>query len=340
VEGGTAEGGTVRPLDGAGLDLAEGSPVQPRPRRGRALGLVGESGCGKAMTALSVLGLLPAGARITSGSVRFDGADLARASERELREVRGNTVGMVFQDPMSSLNPTATIGAQVAEPLPRHRDIGRSEAGQRAVEAQRLLGLPQPGERMKNYPHRLSAGMRQRVAIAMALVRARLMIADEPVSALDVSVQAQILDLMRELPREKGLAYLFISHDPAVVRYIADRVGVMYLAKWLRPVPWKRCSPGRCTPPRAGSSRPPAGCRGERPAPVRRACAASRRPPRRRPRAAGSVRAVRTSGTCASGSRPRPWSPSSPVTRSPITFRRSRTYGRTRPRAEPRRGAP
>ncbi|MFE4723012.1 ABC transporter ATP-binding protein, partial [Streptomyces sp. NPDC056728] len=169
---------TVHALDGISLDLAAGE----------ALGVVGESGCGKTMTALSVLGLLPPGGRITGGRVLFDGVDLAAAPAPVLQDVRGNTIGMVFQDPLTSLNPTMTIGRQVAEPLLLHRGVSRKEAWARAEETLRLVGMPQPAERMKAYPHQLSGGMRQRVAIAMALVcEPKLLIAYEPTTALDVT---------------------------------------------------------------------------------------------------------------------------------------------------------
>lgn len=159
--------------------------------------MVGESGCGKTMTALSVLGLLPPGGAVASGRVLFDGHDLASAGEPVLRDVRGNTIGMVFQDPLTSLNPTMTIGAQVAEPLLLHRPVSKQEAWARAEEMLGLVGMPQPSERMKAYPHQLSGGMRQRVAIAMALVcEPKLLIADEPTTALDVTTQHQILELI------------------------------------------------------------------------------------------------------------------------------------------------
>ncbi|NSC24071.1 ABC transporter ATP-binding protein [Streptomyces albus subsp. chlorinus] len=213
---------TVRALDGVSLRLAPGE----------ALGLVGESGSGKTMTALSVLGLLPPGARVTSGRVLLEGTDLAAAGERVLRGVRGDSVGVVFQDPLSSLNPTMTIGAQVAEPLLLHRGVGRAEARERAREMLRLVGLPQPGERMKSYPHQLSGGMRQRVAIAMALVcEPKLLIADEPTTALDVTTQHQILELLGELRERLGMAVVLVSHDLGVIARRVDRVAVMYAGR-------------------------------------------------------------------------------------------------------------
>ncbi|MEU8915487.1 ABC transporter ATP-binding protein [Streptomyces nigrescens] len=212
-------GRTVRALDGIDLDLAPGE----------ALGIVGESGCGKTMTALSVLGLLPPGGKITGGRILFDGTDLAAAPEPVLRKVRGHTVGMVFQDPLTSLNPTLTIGAQVAEPLLLHTRLTRAEAWARAEETLRLVGLPRPAERLKNYPHQLSGGMRQRVAIAMALVcEPRLLIADEPTTALDTTTQHQILELIDSLRARLGMAMILVSHDLGVIARRVDRVAVMY----------------------------------------------------------------------------------------------------------------
>ncbi|MFG2827778.1 dipeptide ABC transporter ATP-binding protein [Streptomyces sp. NPDC048434] len=212
-------GRTVHALDG--IDLA----VAP----GEALGIVGESGCGKTMTALSVLGLLPPGGKITGGRILFEGTDLAATREPVLRDVRGNTVGMVFQDPLSSLNPTLTIGAQVAEPLLLHRRMTRAEAWAKAEETLRLVGMPRPAERLKSYPHQLSGGMRQRVAIAMALVcEPRLLIADEPTTALDVTTQHQILELIDELRARLGMAMILVTHDLGVIARRVDRVAVMY----------------------------------------------------------------------------------------------------------------
>ncbi|MFF7653573.1 dipeptide ABC transporter ATP-binding protein [Streptomyces sp. NPDC007983] len=213
---------TVHALDGVSLDLAPGE----------ALGLVGESGCGKTMTALSILGLLPGGGRITGGSLTFAGTDLASAPEPVLRGVRGNSIGMVFQDPLTSLNPTMTIGAQVAEPLLLHKGVAKAEAWRRAEEMLRLVGLPKPGERLRSYPHQLSGGMRQRVAIAMALIcEPRLLIADEPTTALDVTTQAQILELIDELRARLGMAMILVTHDLGVIARRVDRVAVMYAGR-------------------------------------------------------------------------------------------------------------
>ncbi|MEU3188717.1 ABC transporter ATP-binding protein [Streptomyces sp. NPDC006923] len=213
---------TVHALDGISLDLAPGE----------ALGVVGESGCGKTMTALSVLGLLPAGGAVTAGRILFDGHDLAAGGERLLRDVRGDTIGMVFQDPLTSLNPTMTIGAQVAEPLLLHRDLTKREAWARAEEMLGLVGMPRPAERMRNYPHQLSGGMRQRVAIAMALVcEPKLLIADEPTTALDVTTQHQILELIGDLRSRLGMAMILVTHDLGVIAHRVDRVAVMYAGK-------------------------------------------------------------------------------------------------------------
>ncbi|WP_238783590.1 ABC transporter ATP-binding protein [Streptomyces monomycini] len=226
----TGHGRTVHALDGVHLDLAPGE----------ALGIVGESGCGKTMTALSVLGLLPKGGRITRGRILFQdrgigadsATDLAAAPGPVLREVRGNTVGMVFQDPLTSLNPTMTIGAQVAEPLLLHKEVTRRQAWEKAEETLRLVGMPQPAERMRNHPHQLSGGMRQRVAIAMALVcEPRLLIADEPTTALDVTTQHQILELIDDLRTRLGMAMILVTHDLGVIAKRVDRVAVMYGGK-------------------------------------------------------------------------------------------------------------
>ncbi|NEB78253.1 ABC transporter ATP-binding protein [Streptomyces sp. SID14478] len=213
---------TVHALDGISLDLAPGE----------ALGVVGESGCGKTMTALSVLGLLPPGGTVTGGRILFDGHDLAAAPAPVLQDVRGNTIGMVFQDPLTSLNPTMTIGAQVAEPLLLHRGVSRKQAWARAEETLGLVGMPQPAERMKAYPHQLSGGMRQRVAIAMALAcEPKLLIADEPTTALDVTTQHQILELIDDLRARLGMAMILVTHDLGVIANRVDKVAVMYAGK-------------------------------------------------------------------------------------------------------------
>ena len=209
----------------AGLDL------EVRP--GEIVGLVGESGCGKTVTALSVLGLLPPTARVTGGRVEFGGRDLLRLPRRELRRVRGAQIAMVFQDPLTSLHPSLTIGAQLAEALLVHdRDLGRRSAVRRAVELLGLVGIPEPDRRARDYPHQWSGGMRQRAMIAMAIAnRPSLVIADEPTSALDVTVQAQILELLRALRDETGGALLVITHDLGVVAELCDRLVVVYAGR-------------------------------------------------------------------------------------------------------------
>jgi peptide/nickel transport system ATP-binding protein len=197
---------------------------------GRTLAIVGESGCGKSVTALSIMGLVPnPPGRITGGSIRFEGRELIGAPKRELLDLRGNGMAMIFQEPMSSLNPAFTIGEQIVEGLLRHWPVGRREARERAIEVLRQVRIPAPEQRFDEYPHKLSGGMRQRAMIAMALAcRPRLLIADEPTTALDVTIQAQILELMRTLQDETGTAVILITHDLGVVAEVADEVAVMY----------------------------------------------------------------------------------------------------------------
>jgi peptide/nickel transport system ATP-binding protein len=200
---------------------------------GRTLGLVGESGCGKSVTALSIMGLVarPAG-RIAAGEIRFEGEDLVRAPAARLRELRGNRLAMIFQEPMTSLNPAFTIGEQISEGLRRHQGIGREAARARAVEVLRQVRIPDAEERFDAYPHKLSGGMRQRAMIAMALAcKPKLLIADEPTTALDVTIQAQILDLLRDLREETGTSIILITHDLGVVAEIAHEVAVMYAGR-------------------------------------------------------------------------------------------------------------
>ena len=200
---------------------------------GATLGLVGESGCGKSMTALAIMGLIPSPpGRIAGGSIVFANEDLTRATDAPLRDIRGNAISMIFQEPMTSLNPVYTIGEQIAEVLRRHQELGRRAAWERAVELLASVSIPLPGRRAHDYPHQLSGGMRQRVMIAIALAcRPRILIADEPTTALDVAVQAQILNLLRRLQREHGLTYLFISHDLGVIQHMCNEVAVMYTGR-------------------------------------------------------------------------------------------------------------
>ncbi len=197
-------------------------------RAGETLCVVGESGCGKSMTALALLRLIPSPpGRISSGRVMFGDEDLITASDARMREVRGNRISMIFQEPMTSLNPVFTVGEQIAESLRLHAGLDDAAAHTRAIEMLRQVGIPAPERRVDEYPHQMSGGMRQRVMIAMALAcRPDILIADEPTTALDVTVQAQIFDLLRELQRDKGTAILLITHDMGAVAEMADRVMV------------------------------------------------------------------------------------------------------------------
>jgi oligopeptide transport system ATP-binding protein len=201
-------------------------------RKGEALALVGESGCGKSVTAMSIMRLVAPPGKITAGEVRFKGRNLAELSEREMRHVRGNDIAMVFQEPMTSLNPVFKIGAQVAEAIRIHRKVSRKEARKRAGEMLELVAIPDPIRRLDDYPHQLSGGMRQRVMIAMALsCDPELLIADEPTTALDVTIQAQIMELLASLQKRLGLAILLITHDLGVVAEFCERVIVMYTGR-------------------------------------------------------------------------------------------------------------
>jgi peptide/nickel transport system ATP-binding protein len=199
---------------------------------GETLGIVGESGCGKSMTGLSIMGLLPPGGSIVNGSIKLDGRELVGLKQEDLRRLRGNEVAMIFQDPLTSLDPTKSIGYQVSEPVRLHRGASKAEALDRAVEVLGLVGLPRPKERLTDYPHQLSGGLRQRVMIAMALAcEPKLLIADEPTTALDVTIQAQILTLLKDLKDRLGMAMLLITHDMGVIAGHADRVNVMYAGR-------------------------------------------------------------------------------------------------------------
>ncbi|HEY0426616.1 MAG TPA: ABC transporter ATP-binding protein [Pyrinomonadaceae bacterium] len=199
---------------------------------GEMLGLVGESGCGKSITALSLMRLISPPGRIVGGSIKFKGEELTTASDARIREIRGDDISMIFQDPMTSLNPVFTVGEQIAEALRLHRNMNKEQAWTAAVEAMHEVAIPDPKRRVKDYPHQLSGGMRQRVMIAMALAcNPELLIADEPTTALDVTIQAQILDLLNVLRETRKLAVLLITHDLGVVAEVADRVCVMYTGK-------------------------------------------------------------------------------------------------------------
>jgi peptide/nickel transport system ATP-binding protein len=215
--------GVVRAVDGVSFHVIPGE----------TLAIVGESGCGKSVTALSVLRLIPSPpGRIVSGTIRFAGRDLLGLAEAEMREVRGNDISMIFQEPMTSLNPVLTIGRQIAETLTLHQGLGRNAALAKSVDMLRLVHIPEARRRVGEYPHQLSGGMRQRVMIAMALAcNPKLLIADEPTTALDVTIQAQILDLMRELKQKIDAAIVLITHDLGVVAEMAQRVVVMYAGR-------------------------------------------------------------------------------------------------------------
>ncbi|HQU91700.1 MAG TPA: ABC transporter ATP-binding protein [Pyrinomonadaceae bacterium] len=214
--------GLVRAVNDVSLTIDEGELV----------GLVGESGCGKSITALSIMRLISPPGKIAGGSIRFKGEDLTTASEDRMREIRGNDIAMIFQDPMTSLNPVYTVGEQIAEALRLHRKLDKKGAWTAAIEAMREVSIPSPERRASDYPHQLSGGMRQRIMIAMALAcDPELLIADEPTTALDVTIQAQILELLDDLCRTRKLAVLLITHDLGVVAETADRVCVMYTGK-------------------------------------------------------------------------------------------------------------
>ena len=216
------EDGVVPAVDGVSFHVG----------RGETVAVVGESGSGKSVTSPSVIRLIPPPRAVVGGSITFGGRDLLAMSGPEIRAVRGNEIGMIFQEPMTSLNPVKTIGDQIAEAVALHQKKDKAASREAAVEMLDLVGIPDPRRRIENYPHQMSGGMRQRAMIAMALCcRPKLLIADEPTTALDVTIQAQILDLMRKLQRELGMSILFITHDLGVVAEMADRVVVMYAGK-------------------------------------------------------------------------------------------------------------
>ena len=214
--------GTARIIDAMSFSIEPGETV----------GIVGESGCGKSMTALAIMGLIPPSGKIAKGSIRFAGEELVGASALRLMRMRGNEISMIFQEPRTALNPVFTIGEQIAETLRRHQGLGSGEARARTIEALRRVGIAHPELRVDDYPHRLSGGMLQRVMIAMALAcKPKIIIADEPTTALDVTVQAQILELLRHLTRSTGTAIILITHNMGVIAEMADRVLVMYAGR-------------------------------------------------------------------------------------------------------------
>ena len=224
--------GVVRAVDGVSFSLQAGG----------SLGIVGESGCGKTMTALALMRLIPEPpARIVSGSIRFDGEDVVTMTPERLRALRGNQIAMIYQDPMTSLNPVFTVGEQIAEAVRLHRRDGRNAARARAVDVLRLVGIPDPARVAQAYPHQLSGGMRQRAVIGMALAcDPKLLVADEPTTALDVTIQAQILELLRRLQGELGTGIILIAHDLGVIADLVDDVVVMYAGKLVEHAPVRR----------------------------------------------------------------------------------------------------
>ena len=211
--------GVVKAVDGVSLVINEGE----------TLGIVGESGCGKSVTALSIMRLLTPPGRIVEGSIHFEGRDLAKISDEEMRRIRGNEIGMIFQEPMTSLNPVYTVGDQISEAIVLHLRKSKKEARDMSIELLRRVGIPMPEKRFDDYPHQMSGGMRQRVMIAIALsCNPKLLIADEPTTALDVTIQAQILELMKSLKADFGMSIAVITHDLGVVADMADRIVVMY----------------------------------------------------------------------------------------------------------------
>jgi oligopeptide/dipeptide ABC transporter ATP-binding protein len=251
------EGRRLRPVDDISFAL----------ERGRTVGLVGESGCGKSMTALAILRLMPKVASIESGAIRFEGRDLVQAHEAEIRAVRGNGIAMVFQEPMTSLNPVYPCGEQVAEVLRLHRGLDRPTAWARAVELLEGVHIPDPARRARAYPHQLSGGMRQRVMIAMAIAcDPAVLIADEPTTALDVTIQRQILDLLDELQSRLGMSVLHITHDLAVVGETAHEILVMYAGRIVEQAPARELFERPAHPYTLGllASRPELGARQER----------------------------------------------------------------------------
>lgn len=216
-------GGRVQAVRGVSFDL----------HKGETLAIVGESGCGKSVTSQSIMRLIPTPpGRITSGSILFKGQDLTKLSEKKMRDIRGADISMIFQDPMTALNPTLRVGEQIAENIMQHENISKEKAKEKAFEMLELVGIPNPKERLKQYPHEFSGGMRQRIVIAMALIcNPEVLIADEPTTALDVTIQAQILELFKDIQQKTDVSIVLITHDLGVVAQVADRVAVMYAGK-------------------------------------------------------------------------------------------------------------
>jgi oligopeptide/dipeptide ABC transporter ATP-binding protein len=223
-----AHGGRIKAVDGISYGVGEGETVA----------VVGESGCGKSVSALAIIGLVPCPPGQVAGAARFQGRDLLALPEAELRDIRGRDIAMVFQEPMTSLNPVLTIGTQLVEGMRRHLGLSKAAAGARAIELLRMVGIAEPARRLRQYPHHFSGGMRQRVMIAVALsCNPKLIIADEPTTALDVTIQAQILELMKDLTARLGVALVMITHNLGVVARYADRVNVMYAGRLVETAP-------------------------------------------------------------------------------------------------------
>ena len=219
---------TVRAVNGISFDL-EG---------GETLGIVGESGCGKSVSALAMLGILPRAGRVTGGEVVFEDVDLLKLPDSQLRQIRGNEIAMIFQDPMTSLNPVLTVGRQITEGLRKHRGMGKEDATKEAVSLLERVGIPAAKDRVGDYPHQFSGGMRQRVMIAMAIsCRPKILIADEPTTALDVTIQAQILEVLKQLVAEENMALILITHDLGVVAGACERTNVMYAGRFVESAP-------------------------------------------------------------------------------------------------------
>ncbi|MGE8205089.1 ABC transporter ATP-binding protein [Heyndrickxia sp. NPDC080065] len=219
----TTYGGIVKAVRGVHLEL----------KKGETLAIVGESGCGKSVTSQSIIRLIPkTSGKITDGSILFKGKDLTKITEKEIRSIRGSEISMIFQDPMTALNPTLTVGDQLIEAIKQHKEVTKTEAKKRVINILNLVGISNPEERLKQYPHQFSGGMRQRIVIAMALIcDPEIIIADEPTTALDVTIQAQIFELFKEIQKKTGVSIILITHDLGVVAQVADRIAVMYAGK-------------------------------------------------------------------------------------------------------------